>query len=86
MKFDFQIEGSIVTKFTDSDLVGCRRTSKSTSGGIVTMGVHVIKKHSRQQQTIALSSTEAELHAVVAASVETMGVVNLCRGMGFTVE
>ena len=86
MKFGFQDESSIVTTFTDSDWAGCRRTAKSTSGGIVTMGGHVINNYARQQKTIAPSSAEAELHAVVAASAETLGIVNLCRDMGFTVE
>ena len=50
------------------------------------MGGHVLKNYSMQQHTIVLSSAEAELHAVVAASAETLGIVNLCRDMGFTVE
>ena len=50
------------------------------------MGGHITKSYSRQQKTIALSSAEAELHAVVAASSETLGVVSFCRDMGMTVD
>ena len=35
---------------------------------------------------MALSSAEAELHAMVAASAETLGVVSLMADMGLTVE
>ena len=84
MMFDFQVESSIVTTFTTSDWAGCRRTAKSTSGGIVAMGSHVITNYSRQQQTIAVSSVDAELHAVIAAVTETLGIANLRRDMGFT--
>ena len=42
----------------------------------------MIKSYSRQQKTIALSSAEAELHAMVAASAETLGIVSLNKDMG----
>ena len=52
----------------------------------MTIGSHLIKSYSRQQKTVALSSAEAELHAMVAASAETIGVVALCRDMGIVME
>ena len=36
----------------------------------------------RQQKTVALSSAEAELHAMVAASAEALGIVSLMKDMG----
>jgi hypothetical protein len=71
-----------ITAFTDSDWAGCKATSKSTSGGIVTNGSHVLKSYSKQQRTVALSSAEAELHAMVAASAEILGIIGLLRDMG----
>ena len=65
----------MVTAFTDSDWAGCSRTAKSTSGGIVCIGEHVIKTYSRQQKVIALSSAEAELYAMVAASAEALAII-----------
>ena len=50
------------------------------------MGKHTLKSYSRQQKTIALSSAEAELHAMVAASAETIGLKALCRDMGLEVQ
>ena len=45
----------------DSDHAGCIRTRKSTSGGMMRWGSHVLKWWSKTQPTIALSSGEAEL-------------------------
>ena len=57
-------------------------TGRSTSGGIVTVGSYVLKTYSRQQKTVALSSAEAELHAMVAASAEALGIVSPMKDIG----
>ena len=85
MKYEWQDQASMAVTYTDSDWAGCFQTGKSTSGGIITLGKHMIKSYSRQQKTIALSSAEAELHAMVAASAETIGIVGLCKDMGIKV-
>ena len=85
-KFAWQHQLATVTTFTDSDWAGCEKSRRSTSGGIVTIGAHVLKSYSKQQRTVALSSAEAELHAMVAASAETLGIVSLMADMGLTVE
>ena len=85
-KYEWQDQMNTAVTYTDSDWAGCTKTAKSTSGGIVTLGKHVIKSYSRQQKTVALSSAEAELHAMVAASAETIGVVGLCKDMGIGIE
>jgi len=80
--FKWQETPSMITGYTDSDWAGCVATARSTSGGIVCLGSHVIKTYSRQQKTIALSSAEAELHAMVANSAEVLGIIGLCRDLG----
>ena len=80
--FVWQAVPSTITTYTDSDWAGCKKTGRSTSGGIVTAGSHILKTYSRQQKTVALSSAEAEPHAMVAASAETLGIVSLLRDMG----
>ena len=85
MKYDWQSPVTVAVTYTDSDWVGCIKTAKSTSGGIVTIGKHIIKSYSRQQKTIALSSAEAELHAMLAASAETIGIIGLCKDMGINI-
>ena len=84
MKFPWQVRQSLVTSYTDSDWAGCRRTAKSTSGGILTLGSHVIKSYSRQQKVIALSSAEAELYAMVAASAETLAIIAYAADLGIS--
>ena len=80
--FAWQAPTLTVTAYTDSDSAGCKLTGRSTSGGIVTVGSHVLKTYSRQQKTVALSSAESELYSMVAASVETFGIVSLLQDMG----
>ena len=86
IKYEWQEDQGMITTYTDSDWAGCVVTAKSRSGGIVTAGKHTIKSYSRQQKTVAMSSAEAELHAMVAASAETLGVVSLCRDLGIDVQ
>ena len=86
LKYEWQATEGTVTTYTDSDCAGCTETAKSTSGGIVTIGQHQIKSYSRQQKTVALSSAEAELHAMVAASAETLGVIGLMKDLGMPMQ
>ena len=82
MRFRWQSPNETVTAFTDSDWAGCAKTSRSTSGGIICIGEHVIKTYSRQQRVVALSSAEAELYAMVAASAEALAVVAYAKDLG----
>ena len=84
--FAWQEQVGTVTSYSDSDWAGCEKSRRSTSGGIVTIGTHVLKSYSKQQRTVALSSAEAELHAMVAASSETLGIVALMADMGLVLE
>ena len=54
--------------------------------GASCIGGHTVKSYSRQQRTVALSSAEAELHAMVAASAESIGIIGLCSDMGITIQ
>ena len=55
----------MVTTFTDNDWPGVRSSRKSTTGGVVCLGHHMIKSWSSTQQLVALSSGEAELYAFI---------------------
>ena len=59
--------------YTDTDWAGCARTRKSTSGGCILLGCHTIKHWSSTQQSISLSSGEAEFYGVVRASGYGLG-------------
>ena len=67
---------------TDSDWAGCPRTRKSTTGGLVLRGAHVLKHWSTTQVSIALSSGEAELVSLVRGACEGLGVRSLEEDLG----
>ena len=60
--------------YSDSDWAGDRKTGKSTSGGIIMVGSHLIKSWSRTQDSVTLSSAEAELVALSKLAMEMLGV------------
>ena len=61
----------------DSDYAGCPRTRKSTSGGCIMRGTHLIRSWSSTQKAISLSSGEAELYAMVKGVGVGIGVQQL---------
>ena len=85
MTFPWLHSVSMVTTYTDPEWAGCPITSRSTSGGIIRLGGHMIKSYARQQRVVALPSAEAELYAMVAASAETLAMIAYCRDLGIAV-
>ena len=82
LMYAWQGEEEEVEAYSDSDWAGCRVTGKSTSGGSVLIGEHYIKGWSSTQNSIALSSGEAELVALTRATAETIGILNMIRDLG----
>ena len=80
-KYPFQKADSIDT-YSDTDWAGCPRTRKSTSGGVILLGSHILKTYSATQPTISLSSGEAEFYGVVRASGAGLGQASLFRDLG----
>ena len=70
--------------FSDSDWAGDRKTGKSTSGGLVRRGRHLINAWSRTQDSITLSSAEAELVALGKLAIEALGVRSMCEEWGMS--
>lgn len=62
----------MVNVFTDSDWGGCPVTMRSTSGCILMLGNDIAHTHSRTQNTVYLSSAEAELVATAAGIQEAL--------------
>lgn len=86
LKFIWQEIPDRVVAFTDSDWAGCGRSAKSTSGGAICLGEHVLKTFCKQQKVIALSSAEAELYAMVAASAEAIAMAAYGRDLGLDLD
>jgi len=68
--------------YVDTDFAGCSETRRSTSGGIVFHGTHVVKHWSVTQKCVTLSSGEAELGGVVKGAAEGLGVQALAADLG----
>ena len=86
LKFPWQHPPDRLVAFTDSDWAGCTRSAKSTSGGAICLGEHVLKTYCKQQKVIALSSAEAELYAMVAASAEVLAISAYAKDLGMTLD
>ena len=67
-KFQWEDMSQEADAFADSDWAGDKRTLKSTSGGVIMWGTHVLKSWSTTQSTLALASGEAELYALTKAA------------------
>ena len=85
-RFKYQRVMADLTVWTDSDHAGCRRTRKSTSGGIIIFGSHVIKSWSSTQAVIALSSGEAEYYSMVKGASVGLGIHAMMREIGVIVH
>jgi hypothetical protein len=68
--------------YSDTDWAGCLRTRKSTSGGCLMLGKHLVKSWSSTQASISLSSGEAEFYGVVKASGIALGYQALLSDLG----
>ena len=73
---------SRVDTYSDTDWAGCLKTRKSTSGGCLMLGSHLIKSWSSTQSSISLSSGEAEFYGVVKASGVSLGYQALLKDVG----
>ena len=71
-----------IEAWSDSDWAGCLETRKSTSGGPIKFGTHILKSWSITQNTIALSSGEAEFYAMVKAGSQGLGMRSMLEDVG----
>ncbi|KAL8112747.1 hypothetical protein AgCh_020162 [Apium graveolens] len=69
--------------FTDSDWVGSLDDRKSTSGSIFFLGSGAITRSSKKQETVALSSSEAEYAAASSAARQALWLRKLLADVGY---
>ena len=80
--FGYQDQVGIIDAWTDTDYAGCRDTRKSTSGGVIMIGSHMVKSWSSTQGNIALSSGEAEYYGLVKGSSVAIGIRSMLKEFG----
>ena len=78
-------QGDLVVIFGDADLGGNKDNGKSTSGYLIRLGTGVVDWMSKLQPIVALSSTEAEIVAGVAAGKGITWMHNLLQELGFMI-
>ena len=82
VKFEYQEWEGKLSVWTDTDYAGCLRTRKSTSGGLVRLGKHLVKSWSNTQSVIALSPGEAEYYGMVKGGSVGLGIKALLADLG----
>ena len=73
-----------ITVLVDSDWAGNTETRKSTSGGVLKVGKHVIRTWSSTQPTVAKSSGEAEPIAMYDGATRGLGMQTVMAEMGLS--
>ena len=76
-RYEWQAEQDIIDVHSDANWAGCKRSRKSSPGGTVAIGAHLIKSYAKTQAIEAKSSGESELYGVFRASTEALGVSTL---------
>ena len=73
---------SLIEVYVDSDWAGCRRSRKSTSGGVILFGGAAVRGWSSNQGVIALSSGEAEYYAALKGASCALGFKAMLKDLG----
>ena len=81
VSYNYQSNPKSITPWVDSDYAGCRRTRKSTSGGLTMFGAYLIKLWATTQGALALSSGEAEYYSIVKGASIALGIRNIMKDM-----
>ena len=72
--YNFHNVSRELTIYTDTDVAGCHRTRRSTSGGALMRGEHMLQCYSQTQATVCLSSGEAELQGIGKGASKSLGL------------
>ena len=80
--YDYQNSYKSIAIWVDTDYAGCRKTRKSTTGGVAILGNHLVKGWSTSQAIIALSVGEAEFYGMVKGGSIGLGIRSVLQDMG----
>ena len=84
--YRWQAQPASLTVYTDADWGGCVQTRRSTSGGLILHGDHLLTFWARTQQCLALSSCESEVNALVKGGVEGLGIKHMAEQCGNSMQ
>ena len=73
---------SVIRAYVDSDWAGCRRTRKSTSGGVLYFGGSAVRGWASTQSVHAMSSGEAEYYAALKGACAALGFQSMLKDLG----
>ena len=79
VKYNWQDPVVEITSYSDANWAGCLKSRKSTSGGCLMLGNHLVKSYSKTQTNIALSSAESEFYATMKVCQESIGMISLAK-------
>ena len=85
-RYDWQQPQTTMKIHSDVDWVGCRETRKSTTGGCVTVGKHMLRGWGKTLALIALSSGESEIYWTLKGAAETSGLRAMTRDLGWRLK
>ena len=71
--------------YCDSDWAACKQSRKSTSGGCLIFGEHLLRSWSSTQSVIAMSSGEAEYYALIRGASAGSGMQAMLDDVGLFV-
>ena len=83
-RFKWQRPTDTLSIYTDADWAGDKRDRKSTSGGCIMIGSHLLKGWAKTQTLIALSGGESELYATLKAASEGLGIQSIASDLGIS--
>lgn len=86
IEFRYQSDVHCINGFGASNFAGEISPRKNTSGGMTCLGAHVVKSWSSTQSVIALSTGEAELHALNTTAAQSLGLQSLLMDLGVDIS
>jgi hypothetical protein len=84
--FGYQSGINKLSVWSDTDWAGCKKTRKSTCGGIICLGRHILKSYSTTQSVIAQSSAEAEYYGMTKAASVGIGIRGMFEDFGVSLD
>ena len=73
---------TVIKAHVDSDWAGCRKTRKSTSGGVLMLGTTAVRGWSTNQAVIAMSSGEVEHYVALKGASNALGYQSMLKDIG----